>query len=192
MTKSLRALALTMPLLCGLSANASALPITPITYTFTGTLTSVSSTMDFLMPGLTGGTAFWGTMGLSPYAGNDAMTSADLRIVAGDQIVVARSIGLNPLADFSNFTALGGFSSPTLQNGYVNNVFFQLANGGTSLGSLAFFVMGTDTSNGTTAAGNAWGDISSVTTVPEPASAALTVLGLGIFALRHARRTRSR
>ena len=177
--------------LCLTPTLAAADPITPMTYAFSGTLSTVSSFMDVFMPGLTEGMAFHGTMSLGPFTSNEAMSRADLHIETGGQIINGWSFGLDPMAHFANYVPAGSLSSPTMQNGYVDNMFFEFFGSGSSLGTTGFYLMGRDPVTGWTTAGHAIGNIESVTTVPEPGTILLSLVGLGGLLARRRRSTTS-
>jgi hypothetical protein len=134
------------------------------------------------MPGVEVGTAFVGAMAISAYSGSETISEADLWLKAGDQIVTARSIGEDPLASFANYTALGPMFSPTIQNAYIENVFFSLTGGG-AYGSIGIWVVGQDPVFGMHF-DHAIGSIDSLTAAPEPMTGTLTLLGLGMLAIR--------
>jgi hypothetical protein len=164
-----------------LPSVAAAAPITPTTYSFSGTLTEVTATMDLWMPELTEGMSFWGTMSITPYLDSDVISSAELRLQAGSQIVTASSFGLDPLASFANYTPVGPLYSPTIQDAVISNVFFSLTTLGPSMGSVGFYVMGRDPQTGVVKADHVFGDIRSVA-VPEPVSGTLMLMGVGAAA----------
>jgi hypothetical protein len=136
-----------------------------IVYYFTGKLTDVNGDMNWFMPGLAVGTFFSGTMVLTPDVSNPKVITADLKILADNQLIKARSIGLNPIKDFADKTPTGPFSSPTVENnGIIDNAFFKVALKGASLGSAGFTIQGNGPL-GSITAGAATGSIQSIAIV---------------------------
>jgi len=131
-------------------------------YAFTGTLTDVNGEMDWFTPGLSVGTFFSGTMALEP---GTPMTTATLHITTGSHLVEARSVGMDTLQAFADHVPTGPLSSPTVQHGYIDNVFFEIAVNGASLGTTGFTVQGPGPT-GSSKAVAATGSIQSITVVP--------------------------
>ena len=186
--KNTRLLALALVLPWIWAAPVCAGPIAPVTYAFVGTFNTVSSTMDFLMPGLAEGATFSGTMALSQYADSQTIWVADLHVESADHIITARSLGFDPLWDFAQGRPNAALGSPTLQNGFISGLFFTFQHNDPSLGTLGVFATGTR-GDGVIQGAYALGDIQGVTTVPEPVTGLLSLLGLGVAALRGRRLT---
>jgi len=136
-----------------------------VLYAVTGTLTDVNGEMNWFMPGLGVGTFFSGTMALEPGTSSPAMATAILHIATGGHLVEARSVGLDPLKAFADHVPTGPLSSPTVQHGYIDNVFFEIAVNGASLGTTGFTVQGPGP-GGSSKAGAATGSIQSIAVVP--------------------------
>jgi hypothetical protein len=134
-------------------------------YAVTGTLTKVDATMNWFMPGLVAGAFFSGSMAVTADPSNPKILNAVLHINAGAHLVNAASIGLDPLKAFADHIPTGPLSSPTVQHGAIDNVFFALAVNGGSLGTTGFTVQGPGP-DGTTKAGGASGTIKSITAFP--------------------------
>ena len=136
-----------------------------VLYAFAGTLTDVNGEMDWFMPGLSVGMFFSGTMALEPGTPGSTMTTATLHVTTGSHLVQARSVGIDPLQAFADHVPTGPLSSPTVQHGYIDNVFFEIAVNGASLGTTGFTVQGPGP-GGSSKAGAATGSIQSIAVVP--------------------------
>jgi hypothetical protein len=132
-----------------------------VLYAVSGTLTDVHGEMNWFMPGLAVGTFFCGTMTVTPDPSNPHISTAVLHVIAGGHLVNATSIGLDPLEAFADHTPTGPLSSPTVQHGAIDNVFFKLTVSGASLGTTGFTVQGPGP-DGSSKAGGATGTITSI------------------------------
>jgi hypothetical protein len=130
-------------------------------YAVIGTLTKVDGAMNWFMPGLAVGAFFAGTMTVKADPSNPKIFTAVLHINAGAHLVNATSIGLEPLKSFADHVPTGPLSSPTVQHGAIDNVFFDLVVNGASLGTTGFTVQGPGP-DGSTKAGSATGTIKTV------------------------------
>jgi hypothetical protein len=133
-------------------------------FAFTGTLTNVNADMNWFMPDLAVGAFFSGTMTLTQNQSAPNITDAVLHIMSSSQLINARSTGLDPLKSFADHTPTGPLSSPTVQHGYVDSVFFAMTITPGSLGTAGFTVQGKG-SDGTSKAGAASGTIRSIVAV---------------------------
>jgi len=137
-----------------------------VVYAFTGKLTDVNGEMNWFMPGLAVGTPFCGTMTLEPNAPAPGASTAVLHLTAGDHLVKARSIGLDPLKSFADHVPTGPLSSPTVQHsGAIDNAFFKIEVHGSALGKAGFTVQGPGP-DGSTKAGAATGSLRSIAVLP--------------------------
>lgn len=130
-------------------------------FTFIGAISDLAN-MTAFMPGLSQGLAGSGSFVVQPSPGNPSVLEARFQVFVGAHEVTARSIGLDPVAAFQQHTPTGPLASPTIQQGYIDNVFLETGIVGSALGRVGFTVQGPGSPN----AGHVTLSIFSITVVP--------------------------
>lgn len=167
--------------------QATASPLLPASYAFTGIFTGVSEFAAPVVPGITVGSAFFGTLIIAPYDQDlyPGAGQASLDVLAGDQEFTAYAVGQNPLNYFApgNCCALGPRLVTPSNQGYLDEITFAI--GLTPDGALGTFgVLGTFINSGVPHGSMFFGltgELNSLVLTPEPST--FLLMAIGIIAL---------